>query len=167
MSEMKFQHLADAGLGPISAVVTSLPLGYTLGMAREFDRNDYILAFNAGNSEIPAGGVASPILGGAGVYSVTVSTASQGNDHIGGVAVQHTTVPTAAYFWGCRRGVISGMIGDSTVSIPTGNFLAVGDNGTVGLMPQSLVTGKVVMGVVLTTISNGGARTGNAYVMFS
>lgn len=166
MSELKHQHMADAGLSGVSAVVTSLPLGYTLGMAREVDKVDYVLVHNAGNSEIAPGKVAAPVLGGAGIYSLTVSTASKANNHIGGVVNNHATVATGGYFWGVKRGVVAGLVGDSA-SIPTGSAFAIGADGAVELMPQSVVTGKVVVGVVITTVSNGGAKSGSAYVSLS
>jgi hypothetical protein len=160
------RHMVDAGLGGISSVVSSLPLGYTLGERRTVSGVEYKLVFNAGNSEIQPGNVAAPILALAGVNSVTVSTSSQGNNHIGGVVNVHATAPTANYFWGATRGVVGGLIGDSA-SIPTGSAFAIGANGSVQLMPQSVVTGKVVVGVVLTTVSNGGAKNGNAYISMS
>ncbi len=166
MSEGKYRVIADEGMGSISAVVGTLPAAFNLGEAREYNRVEYVLCHNAGNSEIGAGRVATPILAGAGPYSMTVSTASQGNNHIGGVVVQNTTVPTANYFWGAKRGLIAGMVGDS-VSIPTGNAMAIGDNGSIQLMPQSVVTGKVAFGLVITTVSNGGARSGTCFINFA
>ncbi len=167
MSEMKFAHLADAGLGDISATVSSLPIGYTLGQAREYNRVDYVLAFNAGNSVIPAGGVAGAASGGG--YSVTVSTVGLGigMDHIGAVVANHTSVPTANYFWGAKKGVIASGLIASAVCVPTGVAFYIGTNGNVVALPQSVVTGMHPAGVALTTIlstTSGGGRNGSAYI---
>lgn len=163
MSDMKEQFMADAGLAGISSVVATLPLGYSLGISRTKDSVDYKLVFNAGNSEIAPGRVAAPILAGAGLNSVTVSTSSQGNNHIGGVVCVHATATTGTYFWGATEGLVGGLAADSA-SIPTGSAFAIGDNGSVQLMPQSVTTGKVAVGVVVTSVSNGGAKTGSAYI---
>lgn len=160
------RHIVDAGLGSVSAVVATLPVGYTLGEIRHVSGVEYKLVHNAGNSEIQPGMVAAPILALAGINSVTVSTLSQANNHIGGVVNVHATATTGSFFWGAIKGVVGGLIGDSA-SIPTGSAFAIGAAGSVQLMPQSVTTGKVVVGVVLTSVSNGGAKSGNAYVSFS
>lgn len=156
--------MADAGMGSISAVVGTLPAEFNLGEAREFNRIDYVLCYNSStNAEISAGKIASPVLAGAGVYSVTVSNASKTNAHIGAVCVQNTTVPTGYYFWGAKIGYVAGLVGD-TASLPTGSALYLSGDGEVTLFPQSAVTGNIAVGVVVTTVSNGGARSGSAYI---
>jgi hypothetical protein len=165
MGDSKERYIVDAGMGGISSVVATLPAGYTLGEFRSKDGIDYKLVYNAGNSEIAPGKVAAPVLAGAGIHSLTISTASQGNNHIGAAVVVHVTATTGTYFWGAVKGVVGGLVGDAA-SLPAGSALAISDNGTVQLMPASLVTGKVVAGVVLTAVSNGGAKSGNAYVSF-
>lgn len=162
----KGRHMVDAGLGGVSSVVSSLPVGYTLGDVQYVNGVEYRLVFNAGNSEIAPGKVAAPALAGAGINSVTVSTTSKANCHIGGVVNVHATATTGTYFWGAKQGVVGGLVGDSA-SIPTGSAFAIGADGAVELMPQSVVTGKVVVGVVISTVSNGGAKSGNAYVSLS
>lgn len=160
------RHLVDAGMGSVSAVVANLPVGYTLGEARFVSGIKYRLVYNAGNSAIQPGYVASP--GGAsslGAYSVTISTASKSNHHLGAVAVKHATVTTGTYFWGAVNGEIGGMVGDAA-SLPTGSAAFIGDNGTITLMPGSAVTGNVPCVWVKTTVSNGGAANGTARVYF-
>lgn len=164
MAERLDKHYADAGLGSVSATVASLPVGYTLGEERIVDGANYKLVYNAGNSEIHQGKFATPALAGAGINSMTVTYTSQSNAHIAAVQVAHATVSTGYYFWGLQHGLSPvGGVGDSA-SIPTGSAFALGTDGTIQLMPQSVVTGKVVKGVVITTVSNGGAYSGRIFV---
>ena len=165
MAERLDRHYADAGLGSVSATVTSLPAGFTLGEMRVVDNVKYKLVYNAGNSQISQGAFGAPALSGATPNSITVSTASQGNNHVGAVQCAHATAATASYFWGLVGGASPvGGIGDSA-SIPTGSAFAIGDNGSIQLMPQSVTTGKSVKGVVITTVSNGGAYSGKIYIL--
>ena len=161
-SESRFW--GDEGMGSISAVVASLPNGATLAEERIHSGVRYKLCYNAGNSQILPGNLAAPVSGG-GIASVTVTMASQAGN-VGFVVCNHTTATTGTYFWGAFRGVVAGLIGD-TVSIPTGNHICVGADGTVQLFNlNSVVSGKMDCGIVITTVSNGGARTGSAYVSF-
>lgn len=160
------RHLADAGMGGISSVVATLPGGYTLGEARVVNGKKYKLVHNAGTTQISIGICASPVaITGSSPNSVTVSTASQGFHHIGAVLCEHVTATTATYFWGLVRGATSGQVGDSA-SLPTGSVFALGDNGSIQVFPQSVVTGKAAVGYVITTVSNGGARSGSTFVQF-
>ena len=138
--------LADAGLGGVSSVVTSLPLGYSLGQIRIESGVKYKLVHNAGNSDIKPGFIGSPIpLAGSTLNSVTVSTASKSYHHVGAVVVVHATATTASYFGGAIRGAVP-VAADNT-SVATGAAVYVAANGQVELMPQSVVTGNVVIGV--------------------
>lgn len=165
MSEMKFRVIADEGLGKISAVVGTLPVGMNLGEAREQDRVDYVLCHNAGNSAIDAGLIATPV-GGGGAYSVTVSTVSLANDEYGAVVAYHATVPTGSFFWGAKKGVVA--LQAETASITTGSAFYLADSGTVKKAPQSVVTGLNFVGVTLTTVlsvtSGAGVKNGTAYI---
>lgn len=165
MAERKDRHFADAGLGTVSATVATLPAAYTLGEVRVVDNAEYKLCFNAGNSEIHQGKFATPALGGAGINSVTVSTVTNSNAHIGAVQVAHATVATGYYFWGLFSGMSPvGGVGEAA-SLPTGSAYHIATDGTITLMPQSVVTGKTIKGVVVTTVSNGGAYSGKIYVI--
>jgi len=96
---VEIRHQVDAVLGPISSVVTSLPVGYNLGDKRIESGIKYVLVHNAGNSQIGPGFIASPIFS-AGPYSLTISTAVGVNDHLGAVVVVHATATTGSFFWG-------------------------------------------------------------------
>lgn len=152
----------DQILGSVSAVATSLPAGYTLGEIREEGTRTYKLVHNAGGTDADPGKFLTPAKAGAGVYSLTISSTSKTNAHIGAVAVYHATATAGSYFWGLVKGVTGGNFADAA-SLPTGNALFIGDNGTVTLMPQSAVTGNVAIGVVITTIETG-SKTGSAYI---
>lgn len=158
---------ADSGLGSVSAVVATLPLGCTLGEERIESGVSYRLCYNAAaNSELRPGRVAAPQgLANASPNSVTVTTTSQGGHHIAGVVNMHSTVPTGYYFWGAQRGLVGGL--SAVASAATGALLVVSDDGNVDAMVQSVVTGKVIIGFVVTSISNGtGTKSGNCFVSF-
>jgi hypothetical protein len=139
-----------------------LPAGYTLGELRNEGARTYKLVYNAGNSQISQGLFAAHAIAGAGAYSLTVSSASKTNAHIGAALCYNATATTGTYFWGLVKGVTGGLTGDAA-SIPTGNMFFIGDNGKVTLMPQSAVTGNVAIGEALTTIE-AAAVNGTAYI---
>lgn len=150
----EYRCYADAGLGGISSVVATLPAGANLGEARVVNGVKYRLVCNASTSaqQIP-GLVLSPLAAGAtGAYSVGTG-ASALHAHIGAVIVVHATVPTANYFWGAVSGSGLKVIGDNT-SVPTGSGFYISANGAVTLMPGSVITGNVVIG-----INNGSAAS--------
>lgn len=161
----EIRHLVDAGMGSVSAVVATLPVGYTLGEARVVSGIKYRLMYNAGNSQIDPGYCASPATSGNGLYSVTISTASRSNHHLGACVVKHATATTATYFWGAVRGEVGVMVGDAA-SIPTGNAAFLGDNGKITVYPNSATTACPAIAYIKTTVSNGGVGTGNARVFF-
>ena len=168
-SENRF--LADAGMGSISAVVATLPLGYTLGESRTVGNLRYRLVYNAGNSQATVGSVVTAVQnGGAGPYSMTVSTVSQSFNHLGCAVVVNATATTGTYFWGAVEGRVGPMIGDNT-SVPTGSAFYVGAAGTISLMPQSIVTGNLVCGFNLggaasKTVTTG-TLSGDCYLISS
>lgn len=159
------RHLVDAGMGSISAVVATLPAGYTLGESRVVSGIKYRLFQNTGGSTIGVGSIAAPISVNAGPYSVSVSTASKSNHHIGACVVKHAAVATTYFFWGAVRGEVGPMVGDAA-SIPTASYAYVGDNGTITLVPASALTGAPAVVRIKTTVSNGGTASGNAVISF-
>lgn len=154
------QHMVDAGLGGISAVVSSLPLGYNLGHVR-FDTsgNKYKLVYNAGNSQASTGFVVTAQAGSVGPHSVTVSTVSQKHGHLGAGLVVHATLTTGTYGWALLSGANVSVVGDVS-SIPTGSAFYIGTDGKVELMPQSLATGNTVIGVNLGGSASKTVTTG-------
>jgi len=150
--------MADAGLGGISSVVSSLPAGYTLGEARYLGATKYRLVHNAGNSQVNPGFGMTPVLS-AGAYSLTISSASKVNAHIGAAFVVHATITTGAYGWAAIGGPIGGVVADAT-SIPTGSAFYLAANGQVEHMPQSVVTGNMIIGVNLGGSASKTVTTG-------
>lgn len=157
----EYRHLADAGMGGVSAVVATLPGGYTLGEVR-YDKSSnlkYRLVYNAGNSQASPGFVVTPAAGSVGPYSVTVSTASKSNHHFGAGVVYNATLTTGTYGWVVIRGRVGGLVGDAS-SIPTASAFYIGANGQVELMPQSVITGSVQIGINLGGAASKTVTTG-------
>lgn len=157
---------ADEGLGSVSGVVSSLPAGYTLGQLRQEGVNTYKLAYNAGNSQASVGYFLTPAKGGAGPYSLTVSSASKTFADIGAVYVHNATATTGTYFWGMVNGYSAkGLVGDAS-SIPTGSPFFIGANGTAELFPQSAVTGNNAVGFNVGAVGTvtTGALTGDPFI---
>lgn len=167
---VEIKHAVDAGMGPISAVITNLVTGtgYAVGDVRMESGIKYKLLYNAGNSQINPGFVCVPI-GSAGPYSMTLSSASKVFAHIGAAVVVNKTAVTGTYFWGAVRGRVGALAADAT-SIPTGSGFFIASNGQVELMPQSLITGNVVCGINLGGAASKtitcGAASGDAMVSF-
>lgn len=137
---------ADEGLGSVSGVVSSLPAGYTLGQHRQEGAKTYKLACNAGNSQASVGFFLTPVKGGAGAYSLTVSTTSKTYAAEGAVLCENATATTNTYFWGLVHGYTTkGTVADN-ISIPTGTQFYIGVDGKVDVMPQSVVTGNRAIG---------------------
>lgn len=160
----KHQHMVDAGLGDVgSAAVTSLPLGYALGMEAAKDGVTYKLVYNAGNSAIPPGMFAG-VAAGNGVNSLTVSTAAQVFAELGAVVNNSAaSVATGAYFWGAKRGYLASGIVASAVCIPSGSAFYISTNGNAVVIPQSIITGVAPAGVAVTTVLSttcGAGRNG-------
>lgn len=167
MAERNDRHFADAGLGTISGVVSSLPAGFALGELRTHDGAQYRLCYNSSSdATIDQGKFAAPVLSGAGPNSVTVSYLSKTNAHIGAVQVAHATVSTGNYFWGLMHGPSPiGAVGDAA-SLPTGSAFYLSAGGLIALQNEtSLTSGNAVKGRVITTVSNGGAYNGKIYIV--
>ncbi len=149
MSGKEGRHFADAGLGGISAVVATLPVGYTLGEYRVEDGIQYQLKYNAGSSVIRPGYAASPIPVFGGPHSVTVSTVSKTYCNFGAVVVHHQTVPTNYFFWGVRKGYLtSGVVADAATAI-TGAALYLGVDGQFNTTAGSQATGNIPIAIAL------------------
>lgn len=163
---------ADAGLGGVSGVVSSLPAGYVLGEERQEKDQDgniqvYRLVYNAGGEQAGPGYFMQRV-GSAGPFSMTVTTVSKTHAHIGAVLVEHATATTGTYFWGLVRGrSAQGVVGDAS-SIPTGSAFYIASDGQAELMPQSVVTGNTPVGVNLggaaTKTVTTGALSGDPYI---
>lgn len=142
----EYRHLADAGLGGVSAVVASLPAGYTLGEKRVVDGVKYKLVYNAGNTQVLPGQAVTPV-GSAGPYSVTITMATSSNKHFGAGVVQHATITTGTYGWVALSGRLPKGLYTSNTSIPTGSFVQLDTDGVFRLAPDSIVTGNAIVGV--------------------
>jgi hypothetical protein len=166
---VEIRHVVDPQLGSVSAVVAAtLNAAYTLGEARMESGIKYRLFYNAGGASAPVGAVLAPILS-AGPYSMTVTTTSQSNAHLGGCVALHATISTGAYFWGAVRGRIGTILG-GIASVPTGGAFMVGVNGAVEPIGQSSITGALAVGINLgasasKTITTG-AKTGDVSISF-
>ena len=145
----------------ISAVVTSLPAGPQLGDERVYNGVTYRLVFNAANSQISTGRYASPVPLDGGLYSVTVTTTSDANHHLGAVVVHHATATTGTYFWGAIRGVVP-MVPSATIS--AGIVAMCGLSGIVTSGP-SLPTETVgnQPGILCITSGTGGTTPSGTY----
>lgn len=85
--------------------------------------NDYVYAYNAGNSEAYPG-MAMTLIGGATNYSGTISTTA-GLDVPFGV-VRHATMPTGTYGWLLTKGIGSAY---TSAAIAAGTALQPAANG--------------------------------------
>lgn len=156
-------------LGAISATVTSLPAGNVLGEEREEDGVWYRLCYNAGGASIPIGNVASPVPLNGGPYSLTVTTVTGANNHVGAVVAHHATVPTASYFWGARRGYLASGLVATGVCISTGGAILIAAAGSVYGLTVT-VAGPLSGNVSIGTAINGPAagtvavRQGSVYL---
>lgn len=122
---------ADGGLGSVSGVVSSLPVGYTLGEERAEGTNKYRLVYNNGNSQASVGYVLVNDGSGVGPYSCTItSTAGTIPPKAVGV-VKHATLTTGTYGWALVKGD-AGKLVVSNVSIATGALVEVKVGGVVG-----------------------------------
>lgn len=167
---VEIRQIVDPQMGSVSAVVAAtLNVAYTLGEARMENGIKYRLFYNVGGASAPVGAVMTPNASG-GPYSMTVTTASNTNDHLGACVVVHATISTGAYFWGAVRGrIVGGILGGAT-SVPTGVGFTIGAAGGVEVDPGSAATGNVVIGLNLggsasKTITSG-AKSGDVSVSF-
>jgi hypothetical protein len=138
------------GLGPI--LVTSLSnttatrgtKDPVLGTRVTIAGNEYVYAYNSGNSQAIPGYCVIPVTGGT-EYSFTISSAA--NDGLCG-NVYHATFATAAYGWLLVKGY--GKILAST-TVATDNSFAAGINGYI----VTAVTQYPGQGVLVTTAATG------------
>ena len=161
----------DGGMAALSAVVSSLPLGYNLGDRRVDPATgyEYRLVYNAGTTQISTGFFATPAAGSVGLNSVTVSTASNSNHHLGAVVCHNATATTGTYFWGMKYGKPGGVSGQ-TQSIVTGSAFFISVNGEVdkATTVATALAGNVTIGVNLggsaTATITTGAQSGDVFV---
>lgn len=116
-----------------------------VGTIRHEGDEKYILVYNAGNSQISTGRLAT--LSGVTGYSVTVSSIT-GVDFAVGVC-KHATLTTGTYGWLMTRGFSQAQLGAND-SATTGDILRLGVDGAFTL--ASLVTGHFspVIGKAMT-----------------
>lgn len=146
----------DEGLGSISACVTNLPAGYTLGERRVEGGIEYKLVYNAADSQIIPGLVASPVPLSGGPYSVTVTTVTGLGNEAGMVVCHNATAPAATYFWGVTRGYLaSGLIATGTCLV-TGFAIQVAAGGSVtGVSTNAVSSYAKSGGVAIGQVFNG------------
>lgn len=128
-------HFTGLGvLNQTSGVTASLPAGAVLGAERWEDGIKWRLFYNAGGASMATGNGFTRG-GGAGPYSVTVTTvAHAGKPGIAGcIPGGHgKTITTGTYFWGAVRGDVGKLL-VSNVSIATGALIAAGANGAFAI----------------------------------
>lgn len=165
------QVFGSEGLGGISGVVTSLPVGFVLGEERQEGGISFRLVYNAGNSQASPGFLLARAFGGAGPYSMTVSTASDVNAHVGAVVCHHATATTGTYFWGAYRGYLaSGLIATGITQL-AGNASYMSTDGAVLPVTNTAASGLVHSGnmaIGYTVISPSGGtvavRQGSVWI---
>lgn len=116
----------DSGLGSISAVVGSLPVGYTLGESRMVNEVKYRLIYNSGGASAAVGHamirqtINQP-------YSLTVTCLTELITGAVGV-VQNATLTTDAYAWIAVQGHPVSCVA-SNISIATGMPVTLAKDG--------------------------------------
>lgn len=164
---VEIRQIVDGQMGSVSAVVAAtLNVAYTLGEARMESGVKYRLFYNAGGASAPVGAVLTPQKS-AGPFTMTVTTASLSNHHLGACVNLHATVSTGAYFWGAVRGRIGTILGGAT-SVPTSVGFTIGAAGGVEADPGSAMTGNIIIGINLggaasKTVTTG-AKTGDVAI---
>lgn len=141
-------------LGKVSGTVTSLPAGYVLGEERWENAVKYKLVYNAGNSAIAPGYLATPITS-AGPYSVTISTTSD-SMAFGAVVNYNATAATGAYFWGAVTGR---MPLQCNSSIATGGAAILSANGVV-INAFTLPTAAALNRPIALNLGGAASKTG-------
>ncbi|GAG48265.1 unnamed protein product, partial [marine sediment metagenome] len=120
----------DAGLGGVSGVVSSLPIGYQLGEEREQDGYHYRLMYSTANSDVAPGFILSPLNTGAnGPYSGTITTTSDTRAGNGAGVVRHTTLTTNTYGWVCTRGYPVTLAGSLASGVTGASLMVAADGG--------------------------------------
>lgn len=147
------------GLGPISATVTSLPVGYTLGEERWENGIKYRLFYNDKTQAIP-GNFMSPMPLNGGAYTVTVSTTSGSNNHIGACLVHNATALASSYFWGAVNGYIASGCFATGVTLLTNLMFVMGPNGSVNPMTLTIASNTIAGFIGSGNIPMGGCING-------
>lgn len=131
-----------------------------LGTRWQTGGREYVLVYNAGNSQISVGRAAT--LSGVTGYSVTVSSTINA-DHIVGVCY-HATLTTGTYGWLLTRG-IGTVVTSTSVALATGAVATVQADGYWDNLVVSALTSQVAVNArakLLTTATS--ASTGTAYI---
>lgn len=151
------------GLNPIrfngpSFTTTSLgPNDPKVGDIARIDNENYVLVFNAGNSQIlPGDGVVLSAVSG---YSVTLSSTT-GVDLLFGV-VKHATLVTAAYGYVVTRGFVNVNMG-ANLSAAAGAGLVLADNGK--FTAKTISTGYAAPMQVKAMVAIASGASGTGYV---
>lgn len=158
------QVFGDGGLGNLGGTATSLPAGMTLGEVRwnETGTKKYRLFYNAGGASIPSNYVFQRAYGGAGLYSVTVTTTTEtGNTAAAGMNEGFATIPTASYFFGAVYGHPFQLVA-ATVSIATDAGVCMEATSGGGKVMLSTTPSFNCIGMNLGDSSAGTATTGTA-----
>lgn len=125
---------ADAGLSEISAVVSSLPVGYNMGERREYNGDIYRLCYNMSNQQVLPGYLVCANIGSAlaaGPYTCTISTVTEVNQTVIG-AVKHATATTGTYFWALTETIVnSTTLSGVTVIASNGVYILPAANGQI------------------------------------
>jgi len=107
-----------------------------LGTTCQFEGNEYMYVYNAGNSQASKGHAV--VLSGTTGYSVTVSSLTMTDFAVG--MVKHATLTTATYGWVMTRGFATFIAGASD-SFASGNPIALGVDGA--FVNKTLSTGFI------------------------
>lgn len=128
-----------------------------VGDIRRYDDEDYRFVYNAGNSTIGVGKLAtlSAVTG----YSVTVSTIT-GSDIAVGVC-KHESIATGYYGWLMTRGFSTVQM-EASNSAAAGQILAVAADGTVAMKSSVTAFTGAVIGKAMEAIASG--ASGMAYI---
>ena len=122
---MSFQGVDPVAFESVSQ--TTLTNTVDLGTRRWVDGEEYVYLYNAGGASITAtyGCCKSAITG---PYSVTVSSVTTPEGQPLFAVVKHSTVPTAAYFWGLVKGQ-SQVENGATLSLVTDQVMYLAASG--------------------------------------
>ncbi len=153
-------------LGKVSGVVTSLPAGYVLGEERWEAQKKYRLVYNSGGASGAIGNFMTNV-GSTGPYSLTVTTASDSNQHLNAVVVHNATATTGAYFWGLVQGRCALTTGNA--SVPTGTAVYISAAGVAGNYASfsigTLALGNAPVGYCLGAATQVTGMTGLSNVL--
>jgi len=133
---------------PLSGTTTSLGANDPeIGTRAVADGNEYVFAYNAGNSEIPPNYGA--VLSAASGYSVTVSSVA--GDLLAGVCV-NATIATGAYGWLLTKGFSTAEMADD-YSAAAGSLLALAADGEFDIASGAVPVCGKAMGAIASGVS--------------